>query len=411
MDKLVFNRAQTLNRDFGRNHRMRIKSKLTAAALGGVLLLTGCSMNNVSYAYEKDGERMPAGVYITGMIAAYGEAWQQAKTDDLRYPEKKDVLAVQMDGQTGEAWISARTRALALQYYGVEKGAADRGIALTEEERSALLSTTAGIWSGEMANQIYQSVMYFGIEPGAQQFLWLHSGEQFLENGIVQSSLESYLQNQELRGKLFLALYDTDGETPVPESEIKDRFVADYAKAGMMSFYKASTVDETVGESRTQEDIEADKLAAREKDAKVKEDAERFLERLKSGEAIEDLQHDYNVQNKAEDAADPEKPAEGSLNITVELNSTDPMFRDMAAMISSVPVGEAGLQEDEYGYYLIKRLDLKDDEASYQSNRFTVLQKLKNDDYEAQLEAWGAEAAPVVNTAALNKYTPKKLEL
>ena len=89
--------------------KMKLMSKLTALALAVVLAFGAASRSTAdqSWSAEKDGDRLPVGVYVYNLYAAINAAGQQEGVDS-----SVSLLDQQIDGQPAEDWI----RAEALRY-------------------------------------------------------------------------------------------------------------------------------------------------------------------------------------------------------------------------------------------------------------------------------------------------------
>lgn len=375
---------------------MKTTGKMLAVLLCIVLLVSGagCSGADTSWAYETDGEKMPAGVYLyfmyTGYLDAYDEYLTAADTsaEDFEYPDFKGLLAAQIDGQTGSAWIEDRAKAYSIRYYGAKFKAAEADVTLSEEDRNNITSFADAVWAG---NIDAQTAMMYG----------LLSAELYEENGISRASFEEAYASQYLSSALFTALYGEGGEFAVSEEELIRAFDDLYAQADYMYMQKVK-YDESDESGRTQEDVDRE-------NAEIRAKAETFLTRLKDEDPVE-LQYEFDRAINPDKENTKREP--GSLTHTVRKASVDPERPELffSAALIEAPKNEGVLVEDEDLFYLIYRHDLLTDRSTLEEYRGSILSELKFEEFEQKLTEWGMAQNPTPNGAAMSMYTAGKLK-
>jgi len=382
---------------------MKSLRKWAALALCGAMLLTGCGGGDATWAYEQGGEKMPVGVYIMGMVEDYGKVWTDIRNEgNIETIKSKDVMDYQVDGQAGSAWISAHAQQRVLEYYGAAKKAGEIGLELTEGELGNVKSSAASIWNGGMRDYIRQYDAY-GMPASAEQFLMRLDQEQLEASGVALASLEQYITGQMLRSALFNKLYGSGGEREVTQEQLLETYSTLYAKANTLTVYKKFAYE---GEELSEESVQANAVS--------KSLTESYLERVKNGETIEDLQYEYDLmraQESEEGEAATEEVTEyepGSLAFLFPLTGT---MGPADEAVAAAAYGEPIMAEDEYAFYVLSRIDISQDVEGMEQYKSSLLWKMKQEEFEADLATWGAEAGFTVNQSAIDKYTPSKLKL
>jgi len=381
---------------------MKSLRKWAALALCGAMLLAGCG-GDTTWAYEQGGEKMPVGVYIMGMVEDYGKVWTDIRNEgNIETIKSKDVMDYQVDGQAGSAWISAHAQQRVLEYYGAAKKAGEIGLELTEEELGNVKSSAASIWNGGMRDYIQQYDAY-GMPASAEQFLMRMNQEQLEASGVALASLEQYIAGQMLKSALFNKLYGSGGEREVTQEQLLESYSTQYAKANTLTVYKKFAYE---GEEPSEESVQAN--------AASKSLTESYLERVKNGETIEDLQYEYDLMRAQESEEGEAATAEVTEYEPGALEFLFPLTGTMGAAdeaVAAATYGEPVMAEDEYAFYVFSRVDISQDVEGMEQYKSSLLWKMKQEEFEADLATWGAEAGFTVNQSAIDKYTPNQLKL
>ena len=390
---------------------MKQITKLLAALLAVALLLAGCQTANTSWVYSYQEDSMPAGVYICMMLNAYGEATQKLQEaqdaeiaalqanlaegaqlentpERISQKDPKDIYNMELDGMSVSDWMVERAGRSAREYYATRQKMQELGLSLSE---------------ADLANS--QASAAEGVKS---------SPEFYNKNGIAESSLALMLQNDLAVHQLFHALYEEGGEFAVTQEELQAHFAKQYSKIKMMFFYKADQGD--LSEEEAADEKKAAKLLE-EKNSELRQKAEGYLTRLKAGEAIEDLNTEYELETAkesvegTEDAVpevEPTKP--GDLNMIVTEDQASYFGEPLVRAAFDTPVGEAVLVEDTAFFFLVQRADILEDPADMQNYQESILHEMRYDsDYLLKLEEWGKALDIQANPAAIKLYTPSRL--
>lgn len=215
-----------------------------------------------------------------------------------------------------------------------------------------------------------------------------------------ESTLKSYFGNQYKLEAIKEYYFGENGKEKKSETELKDKFAADYARVKHILF-KVETTDES-GKELTEEE-------AAKKDAEAKKKAEDLLADIKAGKKEfekcmldEDINGDYSGCS-----ANPDGYVVNTVNNT-ELSSGstfDTAFVDAAKKLEKV--GDMSIVKGSYGYHILKKYDLFEKDTDFFETYST---NEVNTALQTKINAWIEEASLNYNTSALNKYSIKKLQ-
>jgi hypothetical protein len=354
---------------------MRITRKLIALLLAAAILaLAGCG-SATSWVYEKDGERLAAGVYINFLMAAISEIQMEdyqlnGAVEGYTQPTVKDLLRTPSpEGGTVSDKVRQRASEMAAEYYALNAKLAEMNIQLSAEDASYIDSYVEYLWTSASDQT--------GVTGGKAMFE---------DNGISQASarlFQGYLIKKE---NLFTALYAEGGEKAPPEEELKSEFLNRYDKVEMMQINANSDADEL--------------------DEAKKARADEIFAEYKGGAAIEELDYKYK-QETAEDPATVTKGEEGANNqFMAILNLTEEQIIQNA--VAKAAIGEPTMVESNNVFTIFTRLDPEDGYADY---RATIVYDLKYAEYEQYLKELANAVQLTVNQAAIDRYTPEKIRV
>jgi hypothetical protein len=320
-------------------------------------------------------------VYIHYLLSGMTDAAQtlyDAGVEGAATMTQKDLLAQTVEDQPASQWVIASAEKNLRENIVVEQQFAAEGLTLPEGTDAQVQSSVAQEWAAY--------------------------GEMNEQNGIAQTSLEQVMMNAFKRGTLFTHYYGVDGKTPVADEDLKAILMSDYAKVSLLPIQKAAAdvTDENGAVIQT----------ADERNAELKADAESYLQRLNDGEMLEDLYFEYEKSIAGDAAADVVKPEPGSLALIVTADLADSYYSaELVNGALTMAEGTSALTEDDAFYYVMLRTDILENPEDFDSLRSTLLSDLKGDEFNAMVTAWGEELQLDVNQAALNEYTPERLEM
>lgn len=342
---------------------MKIGKKALAAVLALALALAaGCSSKDTSWVARSGEDTIPAGVYLVELMMGYNEAASQL------YGEG-DILKSTIEDTPVPQYITDYAKKECANLLAIRKEFQSRGLSVGEEENQQAADYTDYLYS--IGESFYQAN---GVEKEAVRFI----------NDTTMMSLG-----------LFNSIYGEGGEKAVPRADLEKEFASRYTRSQYVYFPKA---DLTTGSPLPQEEIDASK-----------EKAESYLKRAQAGEKVSDLF--YEVAKEQDPANAGEKMEESQYDIYLENEAGyfPPVFE---STVLSAADNEVKLVEDEYYFYLIKKLPvLEGDPETIQPYLDNILQSMKYDEYTETLASWSQGMDIKYNNASLAAYTPAKLKM
>jgi hypothetical protein len=347
--------------------------KKTIAVLLVLLLtvsLAACG-SGTSWVYESDGRQIPAGLYLNYLTTALSDlelADLDAHADDPDYAVTDIKAFLKITNEEGVTISDQAKNGAAKKvavYFAAEKLFEEMNLSLDDESLDAI--------------------------DNYVEYTWENSGEQLEASGIGMESYRLYQINLLKQDTIFNALYGKGGERAVPEEDLKAAFLEQYARVELMYI----SVPETDG-------VE---------DATEKAKVEDYLARYKAGEAIEDLDYEYQLSIADEETKDTiTKEETGAMIHILQVSAAEEGDVLMPAIIAA-NTGEVLMVEDNDIYYIFKKLDLTEKPEDYDAYRENIFYNMKAEEFEAYLDELADGVTLTANQAALNRYTPEKIKV
>ena len=393
--------------------------KAVAAVLAVVLAASLCGCDR-GYIMTVDGVDIRNGVYLSLLKTAYAMAQNEIDKSDSENDSSSDdtssktvpVTDEQIDGKSGSQWIKDETMKAVRRFVAVQNMCDNLGITLTEDEIKKINTELTETWDSE--NQYVQYL--YGYKT---------MGEYYESQGIGQESMREILKVQALQDKLFMFYYDKGGELEVAESEIDEYLKEKYATVKMQSF----SYTDVSGNALTEDD---DKKA-------VKDEAQKYADRINNGEKASDVFYEYSLSRveeavKARAETEYEEDNEEGLSKDEwikkqieaagvrKVDSEDDLDRFLSKEGSSFDEktteyifnapsdGKATVFETDNGVYIIIKSDITTKTSWKDENRENILNDLKGDDFQNMVDIFGQNYEVIADDSLVNKkYGPEKL--
>ena len=390
---------------------MSIKKKIVSAILAGALCVTtaaaftGCG--DTSYAMTINDEKLNAGIYLLYEYQAVGEAdtkFSEENPDVDTSAEGFDYYAYTIEGKAYDRWIIDRTEELCREYAAVNALFDEKGLALTEDEKTELNDSVKSTWDDE--NPYLQ---YYGIDFSTM-------GEYYESKGIGKESYKLVQYANQKQSKLFDYYFAVGGTEGTTQAEIDSYFAENYARA---TYFKIALEDGSGDKVETGEGLQ------------ILEDlGNGYVEELKNGAAFSTVSKEYDAYVKEQEKAAAQAQAEEDNTVYVEEDDEDTdeeekseadyetMFRKTSTSPSaefvenlfSMSNNEPQLYKTEDAYYVVVRLDVSERTDWLENNTSTILHSLKDDAMTEILDNAGAGCTVVLNDSAISLYNPKNLK-
>lgn len=404
---------------------MRSVFKRVAAAVLAVVLaasLCGCDRG---YIMTVDGMEIRNGIYLSFLQTAYSMAGkelekQNSETSDVPASETSDdtseetvpITKEEIDGKSGSQWIKDETMKAVRRFVAVQRKCEELDIKLTEEEIKDINTDLNKAWDEE--NDYIQYLYGYNT-----------MGEYYESQGIGKESLREIRKVNELQDKLFMHFYGKGGEFEVKDSEIDQYLTENYATVKLQRFAYTDASGKTL-------EKDEDKKA-------VKDEAQKYADRINKGEKPIDVFYEYNLAKaeesakaKAEtdykedneekltkdewikkqvEAAGIEKAeSEEELDRVISKESSSLDEKTTEYIFNAPSDGKAAVFETDSCVYLIIKEDITKKTKWKEENNENILNVIKGDDFQNMMDIFGQNYEVDADESLVNKkYGPEKL--
>lgn len=395
---------------------MKLKKIIAAIAAAAAISMSGCMDNGKIMTV--DGTEINNGIYLFYQQSAYMDAQsiiREAKDSESSESESSEIkyFSESVEGKSTAQWIKDETMRLVKQYIAIQRLCDEKDITLDATEKEEINESVRSAW-----DDVNSYIQYF--------FKVDTMGKYYESNGVSRESYSLIKTSNALRNKLFLKLYDKDGETPVSDEDFAAYVKENYASVELLKLdYKDYKGNELTSDS--------DKKA-------VDEQAQKYADRISGGESFIDVKYDYDLKkeqdssrgdiedyydkNPVEGKTKEEYVAEEIAKLTVDkaedLESIITYYKkdDESAdekisefVFNAKDDGKAALLKTDDSVYVIARTDVTKREKWLENNRTSLLQQIKYDDFEDYLDKYAESFSVNANSYLVDtKYKPEKLE-
>ncbi len=397
---------------------MNISLKRTlAAAMAVICTASMCGCADSGYIMTIDGVDIRNGIYLSGAVSAYSEAFNkvtEANTEEGDTAEVEDLFAETIEDKSASDWIKEEALNTVKRYVAIERLFEEHSLTLPEGEMDAVNADLNSVWDDE---NFYAQYIY-GFNT---------MGEYYESIGISKDSMREIYTNQSKENEVFDYYYGENGVNAVPADELNTYLTENYASVK----YLQLDYDDKFGLALKDEaSIQA-----------IKDTAQSYVDRLNNGEDYLDIQYDYDLkaaQNKASadaedayaelpdenlpdfdayiqeavDAATAErKDSADELDVVINKESST-LAEDITDFIWNTPAdGKAYLFENDEASFVVVREDITTKDSWLDTNRVSVVGQIKGDEFETMLEeTYSAYTVDLNDYLVNNKYAPEKLK-
>lgn len=349
-------------------------------------------------------------MYLTFQINAYLEASRLAEDTS------KSLFDQKIENKDAKTWIADRVLEMSKEYVAIEKKFEELKLTLTEEDENILENQLESNWS--YAEAYYQP------------------------NGAGKKSYEKILTNSYKNNMIFKKYYDKGGLEEVSEADLKKEMVDSIAKLKYIQM--------------PMKDAEGNKLKSEGKE-KLKKTAEKYVERLKNKENIDDLIKEYeDILAKQEEEAKKDSDSSSTSSNTSSTSSNTSSAASSSASSATSSTSSSGsssdstsssteeeeedpnevlifkadttksekflnsvfetkydtptILEDDENYYVAIRYDISKDEKRFEEYRESLLYEMKKDEFEEMLSGWCKDYKVETNSDSAKRYKVEKLD-
>ena len=410
--------------------------KALAAVLAVVLAASLCGCDK-GYIMTVDGLEIRNGIYLNYLQEAYGQADSELESQnsdtsgdeetsssedetsgsedtssEQTSTESVPITKEEINGKTGSQWIKDETMKYVRRFVAVKRKCEEFNITLTEEEQNQINNDIKDMWDNE--NQYVQYI--YGFKT---------MGEYFEDQGIGRESMRDINTTNELKTKLFLHYYGEGGELAISEEDFEKYLTENYASVRKIE------IDYTDASGKALEKDE-DKKA-------LKDEAQKYADRVNNGEKAVDVFYDYYVDKatktitakaETEYKEDNEEglskeewiqkkveeeeivKSEKDEDIEEVINKGESNYDDKTTdyIFGLTADGKANVFEGDNKLYVIIKADVTKNADWIESNKTGVLQAMKGDDFDAKLDEFGSAYEVNAQQRLVDKkYGPERL--
>lgn len=384
---------------------MKNFSKLLAVILCMVIALStsACSLKP-QYSYKTDDTELAIGVYIYALYSAYSQAESLAKETEGydeeagTYDGEKSFLKVQItdeDGVTATAdeWIVNEADKSLKNLLAIEHEYNRLGATMDEATIEGYKTSAKEYWDYGPYYAMY-----------GEQYKSPYS-DIFEPLGVSYESFEYFYITSAKQEVVFDLLYADGGEKGVNDEELTKYFTDNYTNYTYFNTNMYETKEATSDEAGGA--ISENVAMSKDDVKKIEKNFKGYADSLNGGSKVEDVvskfMKDYELEN------DPSVS-------NVEIMENSAIGEDLVSAISELKEGTAtnkAIGEENskvmYLFYKGKIADKVDEYIKDATNRKSVLQNYKGDEFNTYIESV-ANSLDIEISKAVSKYTPSMFE-
>ena len=407
------------------------KFRRTAALLACVIAavsVTGCT--DTTYVLKSGDDEVKAGVYIGFMqdelSAQLNMLYNQGVTND--------PFSQKVEDKPLADYLKEYALKNTKEYLALKKQFSAEGLKLTDEETKTISTTVNNVWKSN--GEYYENA---GI--GKESYKEIYKAS-FWSRGLFQAyygkggkenpsdeDMQKYINDNYIRYKLISIDKSTatDEETKKTETaalekdrddflkkaegvsfEDFDKLITEYDefKKAKEEAEKADDSSKTDDSSSTDDSSKADDSSATDDSSKT-DDSSATDDSSKTDDSSATDDSSKTDEKKEEEETDPYKN-----EIMINLDGyTDEQFGTASGklykFVQGMETGKAQAFDNEYCYYIVIKGDVAGRTDYLSGNYDSVLNKMKQKDYEAKIQEWISAADIKLNDKAINRYTPE----
>ena len=358
---------------------MKIFKKIISAILVVCMLCSLCACHGKDeVALTIEGTTITSALYLNALVDCDAEAKlrvdeeaaETEETETTEETEETDYYSKTLDGLSFVDYVKEKTIERCKEFVFFQKLVDAGTIKLTDEEVTEAENTAYTYWS-------------YG-------YAYLYS-----VNGISFETYQKAFTYTYYSNKYFEHLYKKDGEKEVPEKELKDYLVENYALAYALSAsYEENATDE--------------------QKAALKTKLEGYAKRIKDGETFEKIYTEYTETPEEEHGHSTGEDAPKYQHATVladknsDSNSANPDFDAVYDMkVNDTEIIE---NEEKTGLTLYVKLDISSDDYYFEQLTDEILYSLKHEEYQKYITEKTKTYTIDENSFAINRFDVEDID-
>lgn len=395
---------------------LNFKRKI-AAAVAIICTVSMCGCMDSGYVGTVDGVQIRNGVYLTSLLSAYGEGYtavSDAREEAGDTTEIENLFAENIDGQNSVEWIKEEALSKVKTQIAVKRLFDEKGLSLSSEDTADINDRINTLWN---ESDFYSQYVY-GTDT---------MGEYYESIGVGKDSMREMETYTTMEEKLFLSIYDENGDKAVTQAEIDAFLTENYAN---VKYIELPFEDKRGVNLKEETEIQA-----------VKDKAQSYVDRLNDGESFIEIQYEFDLEkarNEAEiDAEDnyteevkaenPDVDAyiqEAIDAVTVDKHTnaeelekfiskeSSNLAEDLTEFVwNTAADGKAVIFENEESVFVVVRDDVTKKQTWIENNKSNILDEIKGEEFDAYLEETASGYTVNFDDYLVNtKYSPDKIK-
>ncbi|MBC8570566.1 hypothetical protein [Zongyangia hominis] len=357
---------------------MKLGKKILAAVMAMcmvALTFAGCAGQDTTWiATDKEGNKVPIGIYLYQRFEAYTEAL------DLAEDKGSDAWGQQIEGKSCYDWVNDKATQAVKEYVAVEEKFKEGGYTLAEEQQAYAEQQAANRYN-------YYSGLYDA-------------------NGISLDSITAIYLNNMKRSVIFQETYSPGGSKGLSEDDLKNELKDNYLRFKVVMVSK----DDTEGKQLGEEDLK-----------KAEASRDEYLKRAQAGEDFDKLiieSEDVYLKAKAGDEnyepTDSDyghKHTNKDAHLTIMRKDSTNASADLLDAIAKAANGTFGKAEDTDYYYVFQKLDITEEiDTTIKTLEAQLTSDLKADDFDVEVAEWAENTQMTFNDKAISQHKNKQFK-
>ncbi len=365
---------------------MKLVKKLIAAVIVCIMAfsVTACHKKN-EIAVKVNGFEYTSAYYMCALVNAYSQGQSEVSnsledtTTEINYFKQK------IDGKKFEVWVKDRAIELLKEIGTYQKLCKDSKVEMDDETKANAQYTAYYYW------------YYYGYSS------------YFEPNGVSYETYQQFIVDSYYSSLYFEHLYAEGGEKEIPSADVEKKLYD--------NFIIADLIEVTFSEETDTEKAE------------IKTKLDGYLKDLQDGKkTFEDVYNDYNEveeeeEEETEDTTSDTTSTEETTEEEEELKPLDEYAQILGAEdtgydndnfseINKMATGEVKIitKENNAGYILVVKKDIKADPYYRETLDITVRQLLKGDEFNKDMEKLVKAAKADVSSYAVDRFKVKKIK-
>lgn len=344
---------------------MSIKKRAAALICSCMMAASLASCADTSYICKADDVSVNAGVYIYYVIS-------QISNQEYTYYYKNGAMSDDIINEAyGDGTMTVGDYAQSAAYESCQTIAAiqmkfnELGLELSSDDKAAISDAVEEGWNEEY----YESI------------------------GVGKSSLEQMQTSSVMLDKIFSAYYDKGGIKEVSDSDMKKHVEDNYVRFKLISIAK----------SKQDEGKEAKKKAEELLAMTKEEDFKDF------DDVIEKYEKELKEDKKDDSSSDSDDEEHDHISMVNKNSSSYSSNKVIKHINSDMKNDEIDICDDDYYWYVIQKLDVKDYGDYIKDNRTALLDEMKGEEFDKAIDSWVEEYQIERNEDSYSRYTAKSV--